>query len=120
LLNKGNKEVTVVEMTKKVGKDIGLTTRWTVMGELRRLGVNIMANTKAVGIKADGLEVEKEDGPDFLHADSIIIAAGSKPENSLISEIESLVPGVYTVGDAKEPRNALDAIKEGFLVGLKI
>ncbi|MFH1930493.1 MAG: FAD-dependent oxidoreductase [Pseudomonadota bacterium] len=120
LLNKGNKEVTVVEMTKKVGKDIGLTTRWTVMGELRRLGVNIMANTKAVGIKADGLEVEKEDGPDFLHANSIIIAAGSRPENSLVSEIESLVPEVYTVGDAKEPRNALDAIKEGFLVGLKI
>jgi 2,4-dienoyl-CoA reductase (NADPH2) len=120
LLNKGNKEVTVVEMTKKVGKDIGLTTRWTVMGELRRLDVNIMTNTKAVGIKADGLEVEKEDGADFLRASSIIIAAGSRPENSLVSEIESLVPEVYTVGDAKEPRNALDAIKEGFLVGLKI
>jgi 2,4-dienoyl-CoA reductase (NADPH2) len=120
LLNKGNKEVTVVEMTKKVGKDIGLTTRWTVMGELRRLGVNIMTNTKAVGIKADGLEVEKEDGPDFLPADSIVIAAGSRSENSLVSEIESLVPEVYTVGDAKEPRNALEAIKEGFLVGLKI
>ncbi len=120
LLNNGIKEVTVVEMAKKAGKDIGLTTRWTIMGELRRLGVNIMTNTKAVGIKADGLEVEKEDGPDFLHGNSIIIAAGSRPENSLVSEIESLVPEVYTVGDAKEPRNALDAIKEGFLAGLKI
>jgi 2,4-dienoyl-CoA reductase (NADPH2) len=79
-----------------------------------------MTDTKAVGIKEDGLEVEKEDGPDFLHANSIIIAAGSKPENSLVNEIESLVPEIYTVGDAKEPRNALEAIKEGFLVGLKI
>jgi len=120
LLNKGSKEVTVVEMTKKVGKDIGLTTRWTVMGELRRLGVNIMTDTKAVSIKEDGVEVVKADGPDFLHANSIIIAAGSKPENSLVSEIESLVPESYTVGDAKKPRNALDAIKEGFLAGLKI
>ena len=120
LLDKGNKEVTVVEMTKKVGKDIGLTTRWTVMGELRRLGVNILAGTKAVGIKADGMEVEREDGSDFLPADSIVIAAGSKSENNLVREIESLVPEVYTVGDAKEPRNALDAIREGFLVGLKI
>ena len=120
LLDKGNKEVTVVEMTKKVGKDIGLTTRWTVMGELRRLGVNILTGTKAVGIKADGMEVEREDGSDFLPADSIVIAAGSKSENNLVREIESLVPEIYTVGDAKEPRNALDAIREGFLVGLKI
>jgi 2,4-dienoyl-CoA reductase (NADPH2) len=120
LLDKGNKEVTVVEMTKKVGKDIGLTTRWTVMGELRRLGVNIMTGTKAVGIKSDGLEVEREDGSDFLPADSIVIAAGSRSENSLASEIESLVSEVYTIGDAKEPRNALDAIREGFLVGLEI
>ena len=59
-------------------------------------------------------------GPDFLHANSIIIAAGLRPENSLVSDIESLVPKVYTGGDAKDPRNALDAIKEGFLVGLKI
>lgn len=120
LLDRGNKEVTVVEMTKKVGKDIGLTTRWTVMGELRRLGVNIMTGTKAVGIKADGLEVEREDGQDFIPADSIVIAAGSSSENSLASEIESIVSEVYTIGDAKEPRNALDAIKEGFLVGLEI
>jgi len=39
LLNRGIKDVTVVEMTKKAGKDIGLTTRWTIMAELKRLGV---------------------------------------------------------------------------------
>jgi len=33
---------------------------------------------------------------------------------------ESLVPEVYTIGDAKEARHALDAVREGFLVGLKI
>ena len=32
LLNHGNKEVCVVEMTKKVGQDIGNSTRWTVHG----------------------------------------------------------------------------------------
>jgi hypothetical protein len=41
-------------------------------------------------------------------------------ENRLMADIGGLVPEVYTVGDAKEPRNALEAIKEGFFIGLKI
>jgi len=120
LLNKGNKDVTVVEMLEKAGKDVGLTTRWTVMAELKRLGVTIMTKTKAVGIKPDGMEIEREDGADFLPADSIVIAAGAAPENGLVGKIEKLVPEVHTIGDAKEPRKALDAIREGYLVGLQI
>jgi len=120
LLNKGNKDVIVVEMIDRAGKDVGNTTRWTVMAELKRLGVTIMTKTKAVGIKPDGMEIERENGADFLTADSIVIAAGSAPENGLVSEIERLVAEVYTIGDAKEPRKALDAIREGYLAGLQI
>lgn len=120
LLNKGNKDVTVVEMTKRAGQDIGASTRWIVMAELRRLGVTIKKGTKAVGITPEGLEVETEEGPGFLPADSIVIAAGSRPENRLIGDIQGLVPEYYTIGDANEPRNALYAIREGFLAGLKI
>jgi 2,4-dienoyl-CoA reductase (NADPH2) len=120
LLNRGNKGVTVVEMIDKAGNDVGYTTRWTVMAELKRLGVTIMTKTKAVGIKPDGMEIERGNGVDFLPADSIVIAAGSLPENGLVSEIEKLVREVHTIGDAKEPRKALDAIREGYLVGLKI
>ncbi len=120
LLNKGNKDVTVVEMIDKAGRDVGYTTRWTVMAELKRLGVTIMTKTKAVGIKLDGIEVESPNGEDFLQADSIVIAAGSLPENGLVREIKELVPEVHIIGDAKKPGKALDAIREGYLVGLQI
>jgi 2,4-dienoyl-CoA reductase (NADPH2) len=120
-LNRGNKEVTVVEMTRRIGQDVGTSTRWTLISELRRLGVSIMNGTKAVGVTQDGLEIESETGgPDLLPGDSIVIAAGSKPQDKLVNKIEAMVPEVYTVGDAKEPRNALEAIREGFLVGLEI
>ena len=66
------------------------------------------------------VEVETEDGPDFLPADTIVIAAGSQPENRLLADIKQLVPEYYTIGDANQPRNALFAIREGFLTGLKI
>lgn len=120
LLNKGHKSVTVVEMIKKAGVDIGLTTRWTVMAELKRLGVTVMTGTKATGVKPDGLEIEREDGSGFISADTIVLAAGSSSENRLAGELQKFVPEVYVIGDAADPRKALDAIREGYLTGLKI
>lgn len=120
LLDKGNKKVTVLEMTKKIGQDIGLSSLWTVKAEIKRLGITILTNTKAVGITPEGLEVETKAGPDFIPADSVVIAAGSTSEKEPAEAIECLVPEIYTIGDAKEPRNALEAIREGYHVGLKI
>jgi 2,4-dienoyl-CoA reductase (NADPH2) len=120
MVNRGSRDVTVVEMMKRPGQDIGSSTRWTVMAKLRRLGVRIRRNTRVVGIRPEGVEIEEAQGRDLLDADSVVVAAGSVRENSLLSEIEALVLEAYIIGDAKEPRNALEAIKEGFLTGLKI
>jgi 2,4-dienoyl-CoA reductase (NADPH2) len=120
LVNRGDKHVTVVEMMKRAGEDIGSSTRWTVMMELRRLGVTILTGATAVGIRPEGVEIEKGQKRDLLPADSVVIAAGAEPENLLVDEMVNLVPEIYTIGDAKAPRNALEAIKEGFLTGLRI
>ncbi|MGD9318827.1 MAG: FAD-dependent oxidoreductase [Desulfobacteraceae bacterium] len=120
LVNRGDKHVTVVEMMKRVGEDIGSSTRWTVMMELRRLGVTILTGATAVGIRPEGVEIEKGQKRDLLPADSVVIAAGAEPENLLVDKMVDLVPEIYTIGDAKAPRNALEAIKEGFLTGLRI
>ena len=88
--------------------------------ELRRLGVTILTAATAVGIRPDGVEIEKGQKRDLLPADSVVIAAGAEPVNLLVDEMGDRVPEIYTIGDAKAPRNALEAIKEGFLTGLKI
>ena len=119
LLDRGNKEVCVVEMTKKVGQDIGSSTRWTVMAELKRLGVKMIAGAKAIEVTEAGLKIRKESREELLHADSVVIATGSKSEKALAS-FKELIPEIYVIGDAKNPRNALEAIKEGFLIGLKV
>ena len=120
LLNKGIKDVTVVEMARKAGADIGLTTRWTILGELKHLGVKVMTGTKAVGVASEGLQIEQGEGPGFLPADSIVIAAGSRSQSGLVEPIKAIVSEVYVVGDARGPRNALHAIREGFEAGLKV
>jgi 2,4-dienoyl-CoA reductase (NADPH2) len=121
LLNKGVKEVTVVEMAKRVGENIGASTRWTVMAELRRLGVTVTTGTKAVGVVPEGLRVETMDGQgEIISADAIVLAVGSIPQNTLEAQIRAIVPEVHVIGDAREARKAIDAIREGFLAGLKI
>jgi 2,4-dienoyl-CoA reductase (NADPH2) len=120
LANRGNKEVTVLEMTKYAGKDIGGSTRWTVFTELKRLGVKIVTGAMALEVLRDGVRYEKDGAEDTLLADSVVIAAGASSEKGLSKDIEDLSAELYIIGDAKEPRNALEAIKEGFLTGLKI
>jgi 2,4-dienoyl-CoA reductase (NADPH2) len=119
LLNRGNKEICVVEMTKKVGQDIGNSTRWTVMAELKRLGVKTITGARASEVTEDGLRIQKDTREELLPADSVVIAVGSKSENALAS-LNGLAPEVYVIGDAKKPRNALEAIREGFLTGVAI
>jgi 2,4-dienoyl-CoA reductase (NADPH2) len=120
LLDRGNKRVTVIEMTKKAGADVGLTTRWTVLGELKRLGVRILTQTEALAIKPDGVQVQDDRGTRFLAADTIVLAAGSRSENRLSNALEGSVPEIHVIGDAKEPRNVLSAIREGFELGLRL
>ena len=120
LISKGNKEVCVVEMARKAGVDIGPSTRWTVFSELNRLGVKILTGAKAVEITEEGVKIETDQGTDVIPADSVVVAVGSKSENGLAQELAGEVPELHTIGDAKEPRNAMEAIKEGFLAALKI
>jgi 2,4-dienoyl-CoA reductase (NADPH2) len=120
LVNQGNKTVTVLEMMKKAGQDIGPSTRWTVLSELRRLGVTILTGAQATEITGDGVKIEQEGRGGFLTADTVVMAVGSRPERALADALQDLCPEVIVVGDAKEPRNALEAIKEGFEAGLKV
>ncbi len=120
LLNRGFREVTVVEMTERAGQDIGPSTRWTILKEIKRLGVQVRTLAKAMAIERDGLIIAHGDETEKLQADSIVIATGSVAVNELAEDFADLGPRIYTIGDAKEPRNALEAIREGFRTGLKI
>ncbi|MBT3260156.1 MAG: NADH:flavin oxidoreductase, partial [Deltaproteobacteria bacterium] len=82
--------------------------------------VRIITQTEAVGITPEGLQVEDEQGPGFIAADTVVLAAGSKAENELVDEIGDQVPEIHVIGDAKKPRNVLAAIREGFQLGLTL
>jgi len=49
--------------------------------------------------------------------DTVVVAAGSRSVNNLLSPLQELGLNVVVVGDAKQVRNGLHAIYEGYMAG---
>ncbi len=120
LVTRGVKEITLVEMMPKLGKDIGFTTRWTVMQDLRRYGVETVVNAVAKKISPRGVAIVIEGEERLIEGDTVVLAAGVQPEDSLHENLKDRVGELHLIGDAKSPRKAYDAIHEGFRVGMAI
>jgi 2,4-dienoyl-CoA reductase (NADPH2) len=117
LLYQGLKKITVVEMLKTVGQDIGPSTRWTVRQDLVRHSVKTLTHATAKEITAEGVIVDRQGESRLIRGDTVVIAAGSKPVNDLHEKLRGRVPEIYLIGDAKAPRKALEAVAEGFAAG---
>ena len=69
-------------------------------------------------ITAEGLVVTNKEGQRHtVPADTIVLAAGSRPNTKLMKELERKVPEVYQIGDCLKPRSILEALTEGFDTG---
>lgn len=120
LINKGTKEVTVVEMISKLGSDIGASTRWSILQDIHRRGIRTYVSSKVIKITPEAVIIEKEKKLISLPARTVILATGVVSENSLYEKLKGQLSELYLIGDAQSPRKALEAIREGFQVGLKI
>ncbi len=120
LCSRGTKKVTVVEMLEKICGDVGISTRWTILQDMRHLGIDMRRNAVARRIEEGRVVVEVGGVEEELPADTVIVAAGSCPANELYDELKERGMEVYLVGDAKEARKAIEAIQEGYEVGLAV
>ncbi len=114
LINRGTREVTLVEMEKGIGRDIGISTRWVVVKSVQRLGVKVMDRYAVKRVGADGVLVEKEGEEVLLPADSVVLAIGATANNSLAEKLAGQVNELHVIGDAVEPRKITEAVREGF------
>ncbi|MBU0993732.1 MAG: FAD-dependent oxidoreductase [Proteobacteria bacterium] len=117
---KGTKKVMIVEMLDTVGKDIGKSTRWGMMQDLSRVGVEINTQTKALEITEQGIKVDINGEVKEIPADTVVLAAGSKSYNPLQKIVENSGITYDVVGDAKQVALAFDAVHQGFDAGRSI
>lgn len=114
------KEVVLVEMLERFGVDLGRSTRWVILQDIRKMNLNMIPKAKVIEILDDGIMVEREGKREKIEADMAVLSVGTVEEKGLIEKLRSSLNEVYAIGDCVTPRKALEAIREGFEIGIKI
>ena len=117
LATRGTRDVTLVEMLDKIGRDIGKSTRWGMLQDLSRIGVKSTTATKALEITETGLKVEKDGTITTIPADTVVVAVGSCSANPLEKPLAATGIPCQVVGDARKVALAFDAVHQGYAAG---
>lgn len=123
LLFQGRKRVTLVEMTKGVGRDLGSSTRWAMLADLKRHQVKVLTNTMVKAVRADGVWVEDPEGESLIPGDTLVSAVGSVANQELLKALQDKLPAHVTlqqIGDATKPAKVLDAVHAGYKAALSL
>jgi len=119
LAEKG-KTVTVIEILPEVARDMVHAVKVPLMISLKDYGVKIYTNTRIKQIKSDGVIMERNGAEETIKVDAIVIAVGVKAEDKLENKLRDVVPKLFCIGDCQRPGNIMDAVHEGFKIGLQV
>jgi 2,4-dienoyl-CoA reductase (NADPH2) len=120
LASRGTKEIVLLEMIQKVGTDIGRSTRWAMMQDVERAGIEMRVATRALEIGESCVRVELDGKVEEIPADTVVLAVGARALNELQGPLERRRIPVQIVGDAKTPAKAYDAVHQGFAAGRSV
>ncbi|MCB2188174.1 MAG: NAD(P)/FAD-dependent oxidoreductase [Deltaproteobacteria bacterium] len=114
LVADGSYRVTVLEMLPKVGQEIGRSTRWIVLGLLKRFGITVKTQARVLAVEPGQVRLAYHDAEETIPAATVILATGFSPVNRLAGELSAQGLAVTLVGDANQGGSVLAAIRQGF------
>jgi len=108
-----DKEVTIVEMLGEIGMGMEMASRMVILKKLQEHDVDIICNLKVEKIiPGEGIVgIDKAWTRREIKADTVVLAMGFEPNRRLF-DIKNKSYEVYLIGDAKEPRRIIDAMRE--------
>lgn len=114
------KSVTIVEMLEKIAIDVDFRTRVFLLQRLENKRVRMLVKTKVEEITPKGIVASQDGKKTTIPGDTFVLAVGAKPERQLYETLKRTFKDIHIIGDCVNPRKILEAIEEGFLVGLHI
>jgi 2,4-dienoyl-CoA reductase-like NADH-dependent reductase (Old Yellow Enzyme family)/thioredoxin reductase len=116
----GNK-VTLIDMLEEIASDLVSHLKYYLLKRLVEKGVTILTSTRVKQLGKGYVLVEDTSGTRKIGGfDTIVLAVGSKSDDSVAKDLEGKVPVLHVIGDASNPREALEAVYEAEEVALKI
>lgn len=118
LAEKG-KHVSLVEAVE-LGRGTHNFIRAVLRDRLVELGVYVYPQSPVLRITKTGVDVANHHSLLHLKADTVVLAAGVKPVNDLVTDLKGVGVDIYSVGDCNEPRDAMEAMNEGAEIARRI
>jgi 2,4-dienoyl-CoA reductase-like NADH-dependent reductase (Old Yellow Enzyme family)/thioredoxin reductase len=113
--------VTLLEMREEIAMDSMAEPRHLLLDRLREKRVEVIVRARVKEILDDGVVFERDGREETLRGfEYVILAMGAKSADTLSKAIEGKVPEVYVIGDAAQPRRALEATAGGAEIGRRI
>jgi 2,4-dienoyl-CoA reductase-like NADH-dependent reductase (Old Yellow Enzyme family)/thioredoxin reductase len=117
LLEKG-KEVTVAEMLSELASDMGFRDRLRLLMRMNTLPINFITNARCNQIREEGVMVTtKENQNQFIRSDTVILAVGTKQNNTLYPVLKAKGVETHLAGDCCRLGKIAGAITDGQRLG---
>jgi len=108
-------------MLDEVAGVMPLALRKLLLARLAYMKVTILTGVKCQELTEGGLLIITREGQEkTIAADSIVLAAGGRPNTALLEDLRRTVPAVHLAGDCVEPRGIAEAVADGRSAGLAI
>ncbi len=117
----GSRKVSIVEISGNLLSRMKRIPRERILARLREKGVEMLTDTEVKFIEESRVYLRDKGGREFIiDADSIILATGSVPENSLQKKLSNKIKAVIPIGDADSPGNIGSALRSAVEAVLRI
>lgn len=117
LATDSGRQITVVEMIDNLGTNFGKSTRWGMLQDVERYGIDSHLATRVTSITDWGVCLEKDGQQWELETDTVVLAVGTESHNPLEVTAAKLGIPCQVVGDAHTPATVLEASHQGFTAG---
>lgn len=115
------KKVTIVEMLPEIATSEVPVARYFLLQSLDKMGVRVLAGAAIEEVDNGHVSVHLASGErENVETDTLVIAAGMRPDRDLAAGLAETGLAVQLVGDCTEPRHILEAIREGYAAGLDL
>lgn len=115
LCTRGTKKVTVFEMLPKAAGDVGRSTRWVLMGSVKRYGIEVITGARVTAMRGGTVTFERNGAAESMRFDAIVNAVGSRPVRKVADAMEKSGIPYTVIGDAKKIGQIDKAVHDGFM-----
>lgn len=110
------RQVTLMRRAGRIGDGVGASTRWVVVQELQRAGVELLTGVEYLRIEPDAVVLELDGAERRIAADTVVVAAGQEAERSLADTLAARRRPHVVIGGAAGAAHldAGRAFRDGF------